>query len=1453
MSPISRRGVTVALAVPAVLAGSALVPLSAAADPGESVAVIIELDSPGAVQRVGADRIAESRSADGDVGTQNDLSATYRAIADDIATEQEATVDRLRADGIPVDETGSVAGLINAVMAEVPERSLDELAAADGVAHVTRDVRMRALTVDSVPSTGAPAVWEEKDADGTPLRGMGMTVAVIDTGVDYGIADLGGGFGEGHKVVGGYDFVSDDDDPMDEHYHGTHVAGIVAGTGAETTTGVAPDASITAWRVLDADGSGMMSDVLAGFEAAVDPTGSHPADVVNMSLGGPVEDNDPLARAATAAVEAGTVVVAAAGNAGPGDETVGSPAIAPDVIAVGASTTGIRTPSITLRGATLPAGSMRRYSLSANPGPKPVTARVIDVGSGTPEDYERVGDVTGAIVVYQSPTAQAVTGYDMYLSELAEQNGAVGALVYQPTNAEPGVGDGPSGTPMGGFETHASDGGELAAQAGWDQRRKTLVMMSLYAGDYGNIRRAVLDGKVTATITGEDATDLIASFSSRGPAGTTVKPEIVAPGVEIRSDIPAWQGIEGNAYRLSGTSMAAPHVAGAAALVRQAHPDETALKVRARLIGSARKLDSTDAGVSPFTQGAGALAVDRAVAQDVTASPDALSLGLADTVGDARSRTATVTLTNSGRTTQKLKLHVEGSKVSDGRIDLSARSATLKPGGRAEVTITLTPAHRDRPGEVSGVLVATGTGKDAARVRVPYALLVRPLVVRATPDVADGATRVVVQAPAALERPSADVVAPSGRRTTVQLSPQDGRPGWYAADLEVREAGVHRIDATGTTAEGRRLGGTGSLVSLGADRRGDWEQVGPIFTGGLTVTSPDRAGTAIHVVQDGISPFWTSDGGKTWTRVRSMPVAAGVGLPAADPAVPGGFWLAVNGMAGRDVLDATYQGRLLHSADGGKSWDVQSLPDENIQALGADRSTVAVATAAGLRFSRDHGRTWDLVPTGWSGSVDHLAVADGRVYVQTFDGLWRVDLTGQAPGTVTQVVTPDSSISSLSDVAVAGDTVIATVWNAEDATVLRSSDAGATWKSSQPVPGAYSLGLSVAGDTTYLRFFDRVYASTDHGATAKPVALPEGTRDVRDVDVWQDGDGLVVTTSAGVWGGDRDTWTRYPLAGGNSWSLAVGADAAKEPVLRAGDAEGIKVRRQGDLGTGPALDWGLTGDEGWIGLSALDVEQSPVGARNVWWVRQDGFLGTQLIRRTLDGTDTRVGPHVEVGDVAVSPVREGTVAMTYGAEPETGILVSTDGFATWTTHPYDLAVRTVEFDASRPERLWIAASEGLYRSDDLGATLVKVGDGPIRSLSVEKDVVIAGTDGGVLVSTDGGRSFRRSMIPNLRAAVGAVTSVSVQVAADSSGRPGKAVRVLVAGSTDVVRDGVLASGAGAFVSTDGGKTWQPASGGLTALDIRDLAVSQDGRWLYAGTRRGGVVRTTTDALVSALD
>ena len=105
----------------------------------------------------------------------------------------------LDAAGIPVDETDRVTGLINAVVGTVPAGLLDDLAAADGVAHVTPDRRVHALTTDSVPSTGAPAAWDRTDAAGTPLRGAGVTVAIIDRGIDYAIADLGGGFGDGFR------------------------------------------------------------------------------------------------------------------------------------------------------------------------------------------------------------------------------------------------------------------------------------------------------------------------------------------------------------------------------------------------------------------------------------------------------------------------------------------------------------------------------------------------------------------------------------------------------------------------------------------------------------------------------------------------------------------------------------------------------------------------------------------------------------------------------------------------------------------------------------------------------------------------------------------------------------------------------------------------------------------------------------------------------------------------------------------------------------------------------------------------------------------------------------------------------------------------------------------------------------------------------------------------------
>ncbi len=178
--------------------------------------------------------------------------------------------------------------------------------------------------------------------DGTPSgRGAGVRVAILDSGVDYLHPDLAG--------IGGYDFVDGDADPMDLNGHGTHVAGIVRD--------IAPEAALYAVRVLNDRGRGLVSDILAGIEHALDPNGDgDPTDrfhIVNMSLGSDYGlPTDPTSVAVQNASAWGVLFVVAAGNAGapfpvegqiPGyftdaSSSVGSPAVAPAALAVGAIT-----------------------------------------------------------------------------------------------------------------------------------------------------------------------------------------------------------------------------------------------------------------------------------------------------------------------------------------------------------------------------------------------------------------------------------------------------------------------------------------------------------------------------------------------------------------------------------------------------------------------------------------------------------------------------------------------------------------------------------------------------------------------------------------------------------------------------------------------------------------------------------------------------------------------------------------------------------------------------------------------------------------------------------------------------------------------------------------------------------------------------------------------------------
>ncbi|AFL95548.1 putative subtilisin-like serine protease [Thermococcus cleftensis] len=165
--------------------------------------------------------------------------------------------------------------------------------------------------------------------------GSGITIAIIDTGIDASHPDLQG------KVIGWVDYVNGKTTPYDDQGHGTHVASIAAGTGAASNgqyKGMAPGAKLVGIKVLGADGSGSISDIIAGVDWAVQNKDKYGIRVINLSLGSSQSSDgtDSLSQAVNNAWDAGLVVVVAAGNSGPDKYTVGSPAAASKVITVGA-------------------------------------------------------------------------------------------------------------------------------------------------------------------------------------------------------------------------------------------------------------------------------------------------------------------------------------------------------------------------------------------------------------------------------------------------------------------------------------------------------------------------------------------------------------------------------------------------------------------------------------------------------------------------------------------------------------------------------------------------------------------------------------------------------------------------------------------------------------------------------------------------------------------------------------------------------------------------------------------------------------------------------------------------------------------------------------------------------------------------------------------------------------
>jgi serine protease AprX len=257
------------------------------------------------------------------------------------------------------DETGAVnlvkshggkagrrLGILNARVAKLSNRKLKLLASDPRVKKIHLDRPTEGFVGRTAVTVGARAVQELMG-----YNGAGVGVAIVDSGITGWHDDLTVADGQGQRVSHFVDFVNGYTQPYDDWGHGTHVAGIVAGNGFDsngTRNAIAPGANIISLKALDAQGHGTISNIIAAIDYAVANKTALNIRVINLSLGAGVYESyntDPLTLAAKRAVDAGIVVVAAAGNLGKAADGqaqyggIGSPGNAPWVITVGASST----------------------------------------------------------------------------------------------------------------------------------------------------------------------------------------------------------------------------------------------------------------------------------------------------------------------------------------------------------------------------------------------------------------------------------------------------------------------------------------------------------------------------------------------------------------------------------------------------------------------------------------------------------------------------------------------------------------------------------------------------------------------------------------------------------------------------------------------------------------------------------------------------------------------------------------------------------------------------------------------------------------------------------------------------------------------------------------------------------------------------------------------------------
>ncbi|GAB4311418.1 MAG: S8 family serine peptidase [Candidatus Sumerlaeia bacterium] len=698
---------------------------SADHNPSALISLYVVLEGDGAVKA----------SLDAPIGAR--LKAAHDRLAA-ISAQQDALMPRLKALGAV--EIFRFRRLINAIQVIAPADLAPALAALPGVVRVEPVPIYELSTATSVPYIGAPNLWDSAQLN---LHGEGIRLGIIDTGVDYLHANFGGtgnpadytandrtiiepGTFPTARVVGGTDLCGDaynatssnpanntpfpDPDPLDCNGHGSHVAGIAAGSGVLTNgatftgpygpglepaqfligPGVAPMAQIYAIKVFGCEGSTAL--VGAALEWAADPNDdmdfSDHLDVVNLSIGSNFGalyfTEGDIIKQLTAL---GCSVVASAGNSGNTFYITGGVGTAPESLSVAAITdTDLTFNTFQITSPPSIAGSYQALEGSVGFPLSQYSPFTATVAMAEPSlactALSNPGDISGRIALVDRGTCSFRT---KVLN--AQDAGAMAVLI---VNNNEGLPTAPNGS---------NNGITIPA-----------LMISKTDGDLikAHLNEGVVIWLEYAPVPRPDLAGQIMDFSSRGPhpLAPLLKPDIAAPGYSIASTLVG----SGTGYQLqSGTSMASPHVAGAMALLRQSRPDAPVAELKARVINTAGDVFYLSHRTPESRTGAGRLRTDKAADIPVTAAnaddPAQVSVSwgfqrLAEPFNDTRR----IRLTNHSAVPHTYSAAIV-STVEEGGVAFTVDppQITVPANGTALATLhlTATPALFDRTSDPS--------------------------------------------------------------------------------------------------------------------------------------------------------------------------------------------------------------------------------------------------------------------------------------------------------------------------------------------------------------------------------------------------------------------------------------------------------------------------------------------------------------------------------------------------------------------------------------------------------------------------------------------------------------------------------------------------------------------------------------------------------------------------------